>query len=413
MLVRTIDAIYRQEGGRILAGLIRRFRDFQAAEDALQEAYLRAIKTWTSDGLPPNPAAWISRVARNCLLDGLRRQKWTHPDGEAILASLEEAEGAEEDDVDYPHLTDDLLRLIFTCCHPALAQRAQAALALRTICRLSTAEIARAFLEPEKTTAQRLVRAKQKISCARIPYLVPTPDLLPERLPVVLSVIYLVFNEGYGASEHSNLGRPDVAAEAIRLGRLLAALLPMEAETKGLLALMLLNDARRPARESTIGMLVPLEEQDRSLWLSEQIAEGTLLLRVAMEAKQSGPYQIQAAISALHCNALSAAKTDWRQISLLYGALCRVMDTPVVRLNAAVSHAMCGHLSEAIEWIKAIEANGQLQNYHLLPAARADLERRMGNYANASRYYKAAIDCCGNVSERRYLSSRLSTLPPH
>ncbi|MDX2219257.1 MAG: DUF6596 domain-containing protein [Burkholderiales bacterium] len=307
-------------------------------------------------------------------------------------------------------LADDRLRLIFTCCHPALAQSAQMALALRLLCQLSTAEIARAFVEPEATTAQKIVRAKRKIATARIPYVVPAEVDLPERLAAVLSVIYLVFNEGYSATSHERLTRPDLIAEAIRLGKLLVILLPSEPEASGLLALMLMHDARRCTRESDDGTLIPLEEQDRAHWDQPRIRDGIALLDTALLVNRPGPYQIQAAIAALHAGAKSAASTDWPQISALYGALLRHLDTPVVHLNAAVALAMAGNLVAGLEWIERIEARGSLDTYHLLHAAKADLHRRLGNVAAARECYLRALALVRNTGERKYLERRLNEL---
>lgn len=329
------------------------------------------------------------------------------PNGEDVLSKLP---APHKELTETGPLPDDRLRLIFTCCHPALAQSGQTALALRLLCQLSTAEIARAFVEPEPTTAQKIVRAKRKIAIARIPYVVPTEVELPERLAAVFAVVYLLFNEGYSATSHERLTRPDLVVEAIRLGRLLVELLPREPEARGLLAMMLLHDARRAAREADDGSLIPLEEQDRAAWDQARIREGLALLDSAMLARQPGSYQIQAAIAALHAQARSPAGTDWPQISALYGALLRHLDTPVVQLNAAVALAMAGDLHAGLAWITQIESNGDLSTYHLLPAAKAELHRRAGNASAARSYYLQALDLVRNAGERKYIERRLQEL---
>lgn len=408
MLDHLIDQVFRRESGKVLASLIRTTRDFELAEDALQEACARATASWPRDGLPERPGAWLTTVARRCAVDLVRRQRaqptWgLEPDEPAVAEP-------EEDPVAISGVEDDRLRLLFTCCHPSLAQPAQVALALRTLCGLSTREIARAFVEPEATTAQRLVRAKRKIREARIPYAVPSPDVFAERLEAVEAVIYLVFNEGYASTEADGLLRPDLCAEAIRLGRLLVELLPDEVEARGLLALMLLHDARREARVGPDGTLVSLEEQDRALWDRAAIAEGTELLDAAVAARRPGPYQVQAAIAALHGQAERAEQTDWPQISGLYGALLRYTPTPVVELNAAVALAMAEGLECGLAWMDRLSTRAELSGYHLLPAARADLLRRAGRVEEARAAYVQALALVRNPAERVYLERRLEGL---
>ena len=405
MLGRIVDELARREGPRILAGLIGRLGgNFELAEDCLQDAYERALNTWPASGIPVSPAAWLTTVARRCAIDRLRRSRRNVDDGDLILEQLA---AAESEPVDAVGLPDDRLRLMFTCCHPALAEPAQMALALRTLCGLSTREIARAFLEPEATTAQRLVRARKKISEARIPYIVPSQEELPDRLAAVLAAIYLVFNEGYAATEGASLVRPDLCGEAIRLARLLAQLLPDQPETLGLLALMLLHDARHETRAAAGGELVPLEEQDRSRWDRAKIAEGLDALDRAIALHRRGPYQVQAAIAALHAKAADAPSTDWKQIAALYGALYAMMPTAIVELNAAAAVAMVEGPEKGLEWIDRVEARGELGDYYLLPAARADLLRRAGQRAAAVTHYRRAIALARNPSERLYLERRL------
>ncbi|MEO7336906.1 MAG: RNA polymerase sigma factor [Caldimonas sp.] len=408
MLTRVIDSICRAEGARVLAGLIRRFGDFDLAEDAMQDAFAKALETWPSQGLPDAPAAWLTTVARRRAVDLLRRRASgpVYTDEPPDVASPE-AEATESDPARRSGVDDDRLRLVFTCCHPAIGQPAQMALALRTLCGLSTREIARAFLEPEATTAQRLVRVKRKIRDAGIPYEVPAREVLSERLLAVLGVVYLVFNEGYSATTDAGLVRPDLCAEAIRLGRLLVELMPEEPEALGLLALMRLHDARRATRIDASGALVPLEEQDRTRWSAASIADGLGLLDAALAQRRRGPYQLQAAIAALHARAKSADETDWKQIAALYGGLLQLQPGAVVELNAAVALAMAQCPEHGLAWIDRLVDRGELQGYHLVHAARADLMRRLGRREEARRAYDLALADTGNEAERLYLDRRL------
>jgi RNA polymerase sigma-70 factor (ECF subfamily) len=400
LLGRIVEGVVRTDGRRVLAGLIRLTGDFDAAEDALQEAYARALVVWHRDGVPATPGAWLNTVARRIAIDRLRRGRH---------ASLPDDLEAPPVELEEPHaIEDDRLRLLFTCCHPALAPEAQCALALRTLGGLTTREIARGFVEPEPTTAQRLVRAKRKIRDAGIPYEVPPLSRLPERIDTVLGVLYLIFNEGYAATDDDSLLRPDLMAEAIRMARLATELLPDDAEARGLLALMLLTDARRAARTTASGDLVPLDDQDRSLWNRAQIDEGVRLLDAALAVRRPGPYQTQAAIAALHSTAATARDTDWRQIAALYQTLLRHSPTPVVELNAAVARGMSDGLSHALDGIARVEAGGELTRYHLLPAAKADVLRRLGRRTEAAVAYRAALALVTNAAERRFLERRLA-----
>jgi RNA polymerase sigma-70 factor (ECF subfamily) len=402
----TVERVFREEHGRVVASLIRALGDFDLAEDCVQDALTRALETWPERGVPRNPAAWITRTARNRAVDRIRHARMKS-EKEGALRRLAELRVPDEDDGEEHVFSDDRLRLVFTCCHPALARAAQIALTLRTLCGLTTPEIARAFLVSESTMAQRLVRVKRKIKVAAIPYRVPPPELLAERTDSVLAVVYLVFNEGYVATTGDALVRRELCDEAIRLGRMLDALLPAEPEVEGLLALMLLHDARRPARTGPAGELITLEEQDRSLWDRDRVREGTLVLETALRRRRPGPYQLQAAISALHDEAASAEDTDWPQIAALYGELMRIGPSPVVALNRAVAIAMARGPEAGLLLIDGIEADGRLRDYQPLHAARADLLRRAGR-AEAAAAYRRAIELSSNAAERAYLERRLA-----
>ena len=407
MLARAIDQLVRREGPLVLAGLIRWSGDFDLAEEAFQAACAQALEAWPVRGLPRRPGAWLTTVARRRAVDLMRRRRPDVPLEPGLLDALGPDE-AEPDSV--PEVEDDRLRLLFTVCHPALAPAAQIALALRTLCGLTTAEIARAHLEPEATTAQRLVRAKRKIAEARIPFEVPAADRLAERLEGVLSTIYLAFNEGFSATEGESWIRADLCTEAIRLGRLVLELLPGEAEAEGLLALMLLHDARRASRTGADGTLVPLEEQDRTLWDGALIGEGTRVLDRALARGRPGPYQMQAAIAALHARAARPEDTDWPQIAALYGALLRTTPGPIVELNAAAAVAMAHGPEAGLEWMERLERSGTLTGYHLLPAAQADLLRRLGRTDEARAAYRRALALVRHPAERRFLERRLGEL---
>jgi RNA polymerase sigma-70 factor (ECF subfamily) len=392
----NLGELHRREYGRVLATLIRAVRDFDLAEDALQEAFEAALAQWPAQGPPRNPVAWLISTARHKAIDQVRRRALAESKRDEIAALV-----AQEEDAPVPL---DSLRLIFTCCHPALAPEAQVALTLRTICGLATEEIARAFLVPVPTLAQRLVRAKAKIKGARIPYEVPGDDELAARLDAVLAVVYLVFNEGYSASFGADLVRAELCAEAIRLGRLLVELLPAEREPKGLLALMLLHDARRATRTDDEGAIVLLEDQDRSRWDRARIAEGSALVERALRGRPPGKYAVQAAIAALHAQAPSARETDWPQIAALYGVLAGIHPSPVVELNRAVAIAMADGIEQGLALLDTIHLPG----YHLLPAARADLLRRLGRHPEAAAAYRQALALVTNEAERRFLERRLA-----
>ena len=403
----TVDAVYRAESRRVLATLIRLLGDFDLAEEALHDAFAAAVERWPQDGVPANPRAWLVSAGRFKAIDGLRRRARF----DASLAQIAEQLDAEAGDSvpgDEEGVDDDQLRLIFTCCHPALPPDAQIALTLREVCDLSTEEIAHAFLTQAATLAQRIVRAKAKIRDARIPYEVPTRADLPGRLDAVLQVIYLVFNEGYSASSGPSLTRHDVSAEAIRLGRLLVGLLP-EPEAVGLLALMLLHESRRTARSSTAGELILLDEQDRSLWNRDLVSEGAALVERALVSRRFGPYTLQAAIAAVHAEAQSAAATDWAQIVALYDVLLRVDPSPVVELNRAVAVAMRDGPEAGLTLIDAILARGDLTEYHLAHSARADMCRRLGRTAQARGSYERALRLTRQEPERRFLERRLES----
>jgi RNA polymerase sigma-70 factor (ECF subfamily) len=404
----AVEAVFRQESGRIVATLIRLARSFDRAEEAMQEAFAAALATWPEKGIPQNPAAWITAAAHRKLIDQSRRERTRVEKQEALRyetpsATLPEDLSADDSAMHFP---DDRLRLIFTCCHPALNQEGQVALTLRTLGGLTTGEIAKAFLLPEPTLAQRLVRAKRKIQEAGIAYEVPPPARLPERLASVQAVLYLIFNEGYVATTGGQLVRRDLCAEAIRLGRVLCDLLPGQAENLGLLALMLLHDSRRDARIRD-GALVTLEEQDRSLWDRGEIGEGLALLDVAMRTGPAGPYQLQAAIVALHAAAATPEQTDWRQIALLYRRLLEFMNTPVVALNHAIAVAMSDGLAEGLARMDELGVSGELEKYYLFHAARADILRRMGRLEDAVAAYRRALDLTGNRIEQEFLKRRI------
>ena len=404
----NVDAVYRSESRRILATLIRLLGDFELAEDALHDAFSAALERWPREGVPANPRAWLVSAGRFKGIDTMRRRARLA----ASQAAIAEQFGTETQDVatfDDEGMEDDRLRLIFTCCHPALAPEARVALTLREVCGLTTEEIARAFLTLPSALAQRIVRAKAKIRDAGIPYQVPSAAELPDRLNAVLQVIYLVFNEGYYASSGGSVTRSDLSGEAIRLGRLLAELLP-QPEVLGLLALMLLQESRRAARTSLTGDLILLEDQDRSLWNRDQIAEGKALVERALSSRGLDPYTLQAAIAAVHGKAANAAATDWAQIARLYGVLVRVEPSPVVELNHAVAVAMRDGPDAGLSLIDAILARGDLADYPLAHAARADLCRRLGRTADARASYEMALSLARQEPERRFLERRLAEL---
>lgn len=403
-----VDRIYREESRRVLATLIRLLGDFDLAEEALHDAFAAAIAQWPRDGVPDNARAWLVSAGRFKVIDGLRKRARF----DASLTEIAERLYAESEDpsmLDDQAVEDDQLRLVFTCCHPALSAEAQIALTLREVCGLTTEEIAHAFLSSPSTIAQRIVRAKAKIRGAQIPYQVPSRQDLPQRLQAVLHVVYLVFNEGYSASSGARLTRNDLSAEAIRLGRLLLDLLP-EPEAAGLLALMLLHESRRVARANADGELVLLDDQDRSLWDRERIAEGRVLVQRALSSERYGAYTLQAAIAAVHAEAATAAQTDWARIVALYDALLSGAPSPVIELNRAAALAMRDGPAAGLSIIETILARGDLADYHLAHAAKAELCRRLGRDEEARDAYRRALDHAKQEPERRFLQRRLSAL---
>jgi RNA polymerase sigma-70 factor, ECF subfamily len=410
-----LDSLYRVDSGRILATLIRLLGDFDLAEEAMHEAFAAALSLWPRSGVPGNPRPWLISTARFKAIDTLRRRARFDASQDELVRYLEaqwsspERSDAEARSNEEDSLEDDRLRLIFTCCHPALAPEAHVALTLREVCGLTTEEIARGFLITPRTLAQRIVRAKAKIRETPIPYEVPTPQELPERLGAVLQVIYLVFNEGYSAAAGAEVTRAELTGEAIRLGRLLIELQP-EPEVIGLLSLMLLQESRHAARTSPTGELILLEKQDRSLWNREQIAEGVALVEKALKSRRFGPYTLQAAIAAVHAGAESAAATDWRQIAALYDRLLLIHPSPVVQLNRAVAIAMCDGPEAGLTLIDAVLEQGELANYYLAHSARADMYRRLGRTAEARTSYEKALALTEQEPERKFLQERIRQL---
>ncbi|MGA8213326.1 MAG: RNA polymerase sigma factor [Candidatus Sulfotelmatobacter sp.] len=414
-----LDSLYRVDSGRILATLIRLLGDFDLAEEAMQEAFAAALSLWPRSGVPSNPRPWLISTARFKAIDTLRRRARFDASQDELVRYLEAqsssaARSKGEDSLEANSLEDDRLRLIFTCCHPSLSPEARVALTLREVCGLTTEEIAKAFLTTPCTLAQRIVRAKAKIRETRIPYEVPTPQELPERLGAVLQVIYLVFNEGYSAAAGAEVTRAELTGEAIRLGRLLMELRPepevMDPEIMGLLALMLLQESRRAARTSSTGELILLENQDRSLWSREQIAEGVALLGKALKSRRFGSYTLQAAIAAVHAEAESVARTDWRQIVALYDRLVRIQPSPVVQLNRAVAIAMRDGPEAGLAHIDAVLEDGELANYYLAHSARVDMYRRVGRIAEARASYEKALGLTQQEPERQFLQERIRQL---
>ena len=411
-LSRTIETLYRSESGRVLATLVRLLGDLDLAEEAMHEAFAAALEFWSQTGIPDKPRPWLISTARFKAIDVIRRRARFNGAQRDLVAHMEsrvnDAPGGNEETGD-EEIEDDRLRLIFTCCHPALPPEGQVALTLREVCGLTTEEIARAFLVTPATLAQRIVRAKAKIRETPIPYEVPTPQELPERLDAVLQVVYLVFNEGYSAAAGAEVTRAEITGEAIRLGRLLAGLQP-EPEVNGLLALMLLQESRRAARTSPAGELILLEHQDRALWNREQIAEGVGLVEKALSSRRFGPYTLQAAIAAVHAEAESTAATDWRQIVALYNQLVRIQPSPVAYLNRAVAIAMCDGPEAGLKHIDAVLEHGELANYYLAHSARAELYRRLGRTAEARASYERALALTQQEPERQFLQERIRQL---
>jgi len=416
-LSKTIESLYRSESGRVLATLVRLLGDLDVAEESMHEAFAAALESWPQIGIPDNPRPWLISTARFKAIDAMRRRARFNGAQRDLIAHMESrvndapngSEEIEDEEIEDEEIEDDRLRLIFTCCHPALPPEAQIALTLREVCGLTTEEIARAFLVTPATLAQRIVRAKAKIREASIPYEVPTPQELPERLNAVRHVIYLVFNEGYSAAAGAEVTRAELTGEAIRLGRLLAELQP-EPEAIGLLALMLLQESRRAARTSATGELILLEHQDRTLWNRTQIGEGVALVEKALDSRRFGPYTLQAAIAAVHAEAESAAATDWRQIVALYNQLVRIQPSPVVDLNRAVAIAMCDGPETGLVHIDALLEQGELGNYYLAHSARADLYRRLGRTAEARSSYEKALALTQQEPERQFLQERIRQL---
>ena len=413
-LSRTIETLYRSESGRVLATLVRLVGDLDLAEESMHEAFAAALDTWPKTGIPDKPRPWLISTARFKAIDAMRRRARFDGAQKDLVAHMEsrahDASGKDKDEeTGDEEIEDDRLRLIFTCCHPALPAEGQVALTLREICGLTTEEIARAFLATPSTLAQRIVRAKTKIRETPIPYEVPTPEDLPQRLAAVLQVIYLVFNEGYSAAAGAEVTRAELTSEAIRLGRLLAELQP-EPEVIGLLSLMLLQESRRAARTSPTGELILLENQDRALWNRSQIAEGVALVEKALKSRRFGPYTLQAAIAAVHAEAESSAATDWRQIVALYNQLVRIQPSPVVYLNRAVAIAMCDGPEAGLTHIDAVLEHGELANYYLAHSARAELCRRLGRTAEARSAYEKALALTQQEPERQFLQQRIRQL---
>jgi RNA polymerase sigma-70 factor (ECF subfamily) len=405
----VLEQLYRDDYGRILASLIRLLGDFDIAEEAAQEAFAAAVEQWPRDGVPRNPRSWIIGTARHKAIDRIRREaRFAEKRAELLIESEIADAGSPESPDMAAH--DERLSLIFTCCHPSLAPEAQIALSLRTLCGLTTEEIARAFLVPSATMAQRLVRAKKKIRAARIPFDVPPAEVLPERIEAVMAVIYLVFNEGYFATYGDSVVRADLCAEAIRLGRIICELIPANNDVRGLLALMLLQDSRRAARVNDAGEIVLLDQQDRSKWRHNQISEGLALVQSALSSGPAGPYSIQAAIAAVHARAARAEDTDWNEIEALYAYLIRLRPSPVIELNHAVAVAMSSGAAAGLQRIEAIRVRNDLDEYHLMWSARADLLRRLGRHDEAADSYRRALELATSESERRFLSRRVREL---